>query len=76
MKKYYRTYNLRPNSEINSDLDLFSELSGGINGTGEIDGVPINQILRINIPIFLTQNIEDLGIYEDIGKTEFELNSK
>lgn len=77
MKKYYRTYKLRNGIDIENDLSTFIELVGGQDAElDEIDGVQINEILRINIPIFITQNIEDIGIYTDLGFTSREINKK
>jgi len=76
MKKYYRKYIVRTNTQIESDFDELQESVGGpvgLDGPNEINGVPLGEVLRINFPIFLTQNIEDLGIYEDVGKTNLEL---
>jgi hypothetical protein len=77
VKKYYRTYKLRNGVDIGNDLSTFIELVGGQDAeSDEINGVQINEILRINIPIFLTQNIEDIGIYTDLGFTSREINKK
>jgi len=79
MIKYYRKYKSKNQTEITNQIATIQESLGGPvgpNGPSELDGVPLGEIYRINIPLFLTQNIEDLGIYEDVGKTESELNNK
>ena len=80
MIKYYRKYKTRtpqttvPQEIIDSYFNT-DPLPLSVIGTSSVNPNLLSGS-TINIPIYLTQNIEDLGIYEDVGKTESELNNK
>jgi hypothetical protein len=78
MIKYYRKYKTRTPQNIVSQDTLTSYFETdplSVIGTSSVNPSLLSGS-TINIPIYLTQNIEDLGIYEDVGKTESELNNK
>jgi len=80
MIKYYRKYKTRTSQTIVSQeiIDSYfntDPLPLSVIGTSSVNPGLLSGS-TINIPIYLTQNIEDLGIYEDVGKTESELNNK